>query len=192
MIKYGALIETIDFYNLLAEARKVHGPYHRRDGRQIVIIVNDDGSRRTVSYPKFLVEEHLGRQLDPDLETIDHMDSNFDNNDITNLRIVPRKEHSGDDTRRVKPVEFTCAMCKNTFQRSPRLVRDKAKKKKAGPFCSRSCAGKYSRKLQLKLIDKMDVQPVIDSVYYKRKYVKASLIDPELLIDYLCDVWPEG
>lgn len=170
---------------------KVHGPYKRKDGRQIVIVVENNGTRRTVSYPKWLMELQLGRRLDPNLETVDHIDSNFDNNDLDNLRIVPRDEHSGDDTRRVKPVKFSCAWCDEEFERQPRLVRDKARKNKAGPFCSRKCAGKYSRMLQLKLIEKMDSQPVIDSEYYKRKYVTASgpLISSDVLIDYLCDVW---
>ena len=173
---------------------KVHGPYKRKqDGRQIVIIIENNGKRRTVSYPKWIMEMQLGRKLDPDLETVDHIDSNFENNSIENLRIVPRKEHSGDDTRRVKLVKFTCAWCDKEFERSPRLIRDKAKKNKAGPFCSRSCAGKYSRMLQLKLIDKMDSQQAVDSEYYKRKYVKASvpLISSDFFIDFICDIWPE-
>lgn len=172
---------------------KVHGPYKRQDGRQIVIVVDDDGTRRTISYPKWILELQLGRRLDPDLETVDHIDSNFENNSLENLRIMPRKEHSTEDTRRVKNVKFNCAWCKKEFERSPRLVRDKARKNKAGPFCSRACAGKYSRKLQLKLIDKFDTQPVIDSEYYKKKYVKAfsSIIDSEMLIDFICDIWIE-
>lgn len=172
---------------------KIHGPYKQKNGRQFVIVIEDDGQRRTVSYPKWLLELQLGRKLDPNLETVDHIDSNFDNNSLDNLRLMPRDEHSSDDTRRVKLVKFKCAWCKNEFERSPRLVRDKARKNKAGPFCSRKCAGQYSRKLQLKLIDKFDVQPVVDSEYYKKKYVKAfgSLIDSNALVDYLCDVWDE-
>ena len=178
--------------------KKVHGPYKRRDGRQIVIVVEDDDvngcvTKRTISYPKWLLELQLGRRLDPNLETVDHIDSNFYNNSLDNLRIMPRDEHSRGDTRRVKHVKFNCAWCQKEFERSPRLVRDKARKNKAGPFCSRACAGKYSRKLQLKLIDKFDTQPVIDSEYYKQKYVKASftLISSDELIDYLCDIWEE-
>lgn len=169
---------------------KIYGPYRRSDGRQLVIVVDKNGIKRTVSYPKWLMELQIGRKLDPD-ETIDHWDSNFENNDLNNLRIVPREEHSADDTRRVKLVKFKCAWCDKEFERSPRLVRDKAKKNKAGPFCSRGCAGKYSRTLQLKLIDKFDVQPVIDSEYYKKKYVKAfePLISSDAMIDYLCDIW---
>lgn len=171
----------------------VHGPYKRKDGRQIVILIDNNGKRRTVSYPKWLMELQVGRKLDPNLETIDHIDSNFENNDMNNLRIVPRDQHSADDTRRVKHVKFTCAWCDKEFERSPRLVRDKARKNKAGPFCSRTCAGKYSRMLQLKLIDKLDCQPIIDSEYYKRKYVVASapILTHDYFIDYICDIWSE-
>jgi hypothetical protein len=171
MDKYGDLIELADFYQLLALAEKVYGPYARPDGRKIVIVLDDNGTRRTVSYPKYLVEQSLGRHLDPDSETIDHIDGNFDNNDVNNLRIVPRNEHSGDDTRRAKTVKFNCAWCGNEFERSPRLIRDKAKKNNAGPFCSRRCAGKYSRKLQLKLIEKLSPQQHIETEYYKRKNI---------------------
>jgi hypothetical protein len=47
---------------------KVWGPYKRKDGRQIVIVVERNGKRRTVSYPKWILELQLGRKLDPDLE----------------------------------------------------------------------------------------------------------------------------
>lgn len=165
---------------------KVFGPYKRPDGRQIVIVVENNGQRRTVSYPKWLLEMQLGRKLDPNLETVDHIDSNFDNNDLSNLRIVERSEHSGDDTRRVKNLKLNCAWCAKEFERSPRLIRDKAKKSKAGPFCSRNCAGKYSRMLQLKLIDKLSPQQHVESEYYKRKNVQASAFaDVEIDIDFL-------
>jgi hypothetical protein len=168
-----SLCQIIDDYLLISEARHVLGPYQHENGRKHVVVIEDDGSRRSVSLPKHIMEEHLGRILHPDLETIDHLDCDFQNNDISNLRIVPRKEHSGDDTRRVKLVDFTCSLCGKPFQRSPRLVRDKSKKGVTGIFCSRECAGRYSRKLQLGLIDKMPVQPYIESEYYRRKNVKA-------------------
>jgi hypothetical protein len=173
---------------------KIHGPYKRKDGRQIVIIVENNGQRRTVSYPKWLMEMQLGRRLDPDMETVDHIDSNFDNNDLANLRVVPRAEHSADDTRRVKPHRFSCGWCNKEFERSPRLVRDKSRKNKAGPFCSRACAGKYSRTVQLKLMEKLGPQPMVESEYFKKKYVVAFNWNPihsDFFIDYLCDIWEE-
>jgi hypothetical protein len=177
MQKYGQLLELANFYNLISIAEKVYGPYKRPDGRQIVIIRHKNRSR-TVSYPKYLMEVHLRRPLDRDRETVDHINNDFNDNRLNNLRLVPRDVHSADDTRRVKNVKFKCSMCKKEFERSPRLIRDKSKKNKAGPFCSRQCAGKYSRMFQLKLIKKLNKQPYLESEYYRRKNIKA-------FVDYL-------
>lgn len=177
------LIEKIGFYQLISTARKVHGPYDKGNGRKIVIIVNDDGSRRTVSYPKFLVEENLGRPLDPHLETVDHINRNKDDNDLKNLRIVPRSQHSADDTRRVKLIKLKCSNCGKKFERSPRIIRDKAKKKVRGHFCSKKCSGAYARKLQLGLIDKLPLVQPIESVYYRNKKHISALAD-YLLVKY--------
>jgi len=172
---YTVLTELADLYELLALADKTYGPYYRQDGRQIVVVIDENGIRRTVSYPKYLVEQSLGRRLDPDLETIDHVDGDINNNDLLNLNIVPRNEHSALDTRRVKNLQFNCAECGTEFERSPRLIRDKSKKNKSGPFCSRKCSGRYSRKLQLGQMDKLPIQPFVESEYYKRKNVQAFI-----------------
>lgn len=168
---------------------KIYGPYTRPDSRKIVIVIDRNGVKRTVSYPKWIMECQIGRQLGPD-DTIDHWDSNKNNDELSNLRIVPRSEHSADDTRRVKLVKFKCAWCGKEFERSPRLIRDKSRKGKAGPFHNRSCAGKYSRMLQLKLIDKFDVQPAVDSEYYKRKYASIN-ISQDYFIDLICDIYSD-
>lgn len=178
MDKFAELLEKIEQFCLLTNADKVYGPYYKSNGRQLVIIKKDDGTSRTVSYPKFLVEQHLGRPLDPDLETIDHLDFNFDNNDISNLRVVPRDEHSADDTRRVKLIKLKCDMCGKTFERSPRLIRDRSKKGNTGNFCCKSCSGKYNRLLQLGKIKKLPVPKPRKSQYYRRKNIKA-------FVDYL-------
>lgn len=157
----------------------VHGPYFLKGnkGRQLVIVIDKKtGNRRTVSLPKWIMEKHLGHPLDKDLHTVDHFDSNINNNDINNLRLMPRDEHSREDTRRVKLIKFKCSLCDKDFERSPRLVRDKSKKGATGIFCSRSCAGKYNRKVQLKQMDKFPIQPYIESEYFKKKYVNASLL----------------
>lgn len=166
-----------------ADNFKVFGPYKRQDGRQLVIVVDNNSVRRTISYPKWLLEMQLGRPLDPDLETVQHLDGDHSNNDDDNLKLMPREEHSAQDTRRVKNLKFNCAWCSSEFERSPRLIRDKAKKNKAGPFCSRSCAGRYSRMLQLKIIDKLNPQQHVESEYYNRRDVTASAYS-ELEIDF--------
>lgn len=175
MEKFSFLFEMIDNFELISLAEKVYGPYlNKKTDRSIVIIKDDNGKCSTVSYPKHLVEKFLGKKLDKDT-TIDHWDSNKSNNDLSNLRIVPRDQHSADDTRRVKMIELTCEICGRKFERSPRLIRDKSKKGKVSAFCSRECAGKYSREVQLGLREKLPVQEAPESEYYKRKYVEAYL-----------------
>lgn len=151
---------------------KVYGPYRNDRGRDFVIVVDRKGKKNTISYPKYLMEMHLGRKLDPNKETVDHWDTDKYNNDIKNLRLVPREEHSADDTRRALPAKLKCSWCDKEFERSARVVRDKHKRGVRGTFCSRSCAGKYARSVQLQLInnDAIDLAPNIQSEYYKRKY----------------------
>lgn len=161
------LMDSVNNFALIARAERVYGPYYNgNQNRKIVIIVDEDGSRKTMSWPKYLLEKHLGYSLDPE-DTVDHIDRNHNNDNIDNLRIVPRVQHSTDDTRRVKLVKFKCSLCNKEFERSPRLVRDKSKKGRSGVFCSRHCAGQYARKLQLGQIEKFPVQPYIESEYYR-------------------------
>lgn len=122
---------------------KVYGPYTGKDGRQRVIL-HENGKGNTVSYPKFLVETHIGRKLQFD-ETIDHIDGDFTNNDLTNLRIVNRSEHCSDDIVRRKYIEMVCVECGNVFLSD---WKDR-KRNKAGPFCRKSCSGKYGKKVQM-------------------------------------------
>ena len=41
---------------------RIYGPYYRKDGRQH-IVAYDGMIKRTISYPRFLLETHLGRVL---------------------------------------------------------------------------------------------------------------------------------
>ena len=50
---------------MLTESLKVYGPYTRKDGRKHVVIVNNNGTKTTKSYPRYLMEQHLGRSLEP-------------------------------------------------------------------------------------------------------------------------------
>ena len=171
MKKIAELIESIGFYSLVAEADKVFGPYEIGDvGRKIIIVIDSDGKRSTVSYPKWIMEQHLGRKLDSNLETIDHINTDKNDNRIENLRIMPRDQHSAEDAIRVRPITITCVQCGKVFERSPRLVKNKSNHGKVSSFCSKECAGRYGRQVQLGKIDKLPVPPPPVAEYYKRKY----------------------
>lgn len=125
---------------------KVYGPYLRKDGRKHVIII-DRKFRKTVSYPRYLLEQVLGRSLTDD-ETVDHIDGDFTNNDISNLQILTRVENSkkqfiDNPHLNKKVLIFICPICFNEFQREQRIVkRNQQKRNCKGPYCSKSCASK--------------------------------------------------
>lgn len=72
---------------------KVYGPYLAKDNRKRVVILHDDGTRTTKSYPRVLLEAVLGRELLPD-ETVDHIDGDCTNDSLENLRILSRAENA--------------------------------------------------------------------------------------------------
>lgn len=147
------LVYTGDFKEvcLVYKEYKVYGPYKRKDGRQHVVLVSKSKKRKTVSYPKFIMEKHLNRYLDKN-ETIDHIDGDFNNNDLSNLQVLDRSIHVSLDVKRYSTQNFICPLCGVSFQLKGRKLHDaiwNRKKQKAGPFCSRSCAGKYAKSIQL-------------------------------------------
>lgn len=150
---------------------KVCGPYRRKDGRQHVIIFNE-GKRRTMSYPKYIMEQYLGRSLSS-TETVDHIDRDFNNNNVSNLRVVDKVVHSKEDAKRVKLVCFNCKWCGKESHRQANQLNHNAKLLKAGPFCGRVCAGKYGAALQYGRTEGLKPQPKIPvedrEYYYKEK-----------------------
>lgn len=65
----------------------------QKNGRKLAKYQDDDGSIRYRSYPRFLLEEKLGRPLLPE-ETVDHIDGDFKNDSPDNLRPLSRSENS--------------------------------------------------------------------------------------------------
>lgn len=135
---------------MVYENGKIYGPYTRKDGRQHIVIVYPDGIKKTVSYPKYLVELDLGRYLEKD-EMIDHINGDVLDNNKENLRIIKRSDHISLDVKRYKEKSFTCPLCKGKFKLSGRVLYGamiNRERGKAGPFCSKSCAGRYSQGVQ--------------------------------------------
>lgn len=121
---------------------KVYGPYFRKDGRQHIVIVHDDGRKQTKSYPKYLLEQKLGRELVDD-ETCDHIDGDFQNNALDNLQVLSLVDNVKKSVVRAEMVELSCKVCGTIFTRRAALEKyDRDVRKKDGPFCSKQCVGK--------------------------------------------------
>lgn len=141
--------------------------YYGKDGRKRVYKKYDDGSKKVITYARHLMEERLGRKLRPD-ETVDHIDRDRGNDIIDNLRIVGWGQHASDDNKRAVSIEITCVLCGRKALKSRRHIRHNAKQGKAGPFCGKSCAGKYSQGLQVGKNIKLPIQKSVD---LKHKYI---------------------
>ena len=128
---------------------KVYGAYTRKDGRQHMVLVfhNEKGEiikKKTISYPKFLVECYLNRFLQ-DNETVDHIDGDFLNNSLGNLQVIDRSKHVKLDAKRIKEKVFKCSYCGLDY--IPKNMSNYYSNKRRGnrgSFCSKSCVGKAS------------------------------------------------
>lgn len=152
------------------EDYKIYGPYTRKDGRKHVILINGD-LRKTVSYPKYLIEQHLGRYLSDD-ETVDHIDEDFTNDNIDNLRILSRVCNIKRSSIRLTNVVGVCPICNVEFEYSKtqiKMQRYENTCNRAGPFCSKRCSGIYGSSLQNNRTEKLDRRQVEISYYKESK-----------------------
>lgn len=124
---------------------KIYGPYTRNDGRKHVVIVHEDGRKQTKSYPRLLMEQHLGRELTKD-ETVDHINNDFTDDRIENLQILSLADNASKAMigREAKMYQFLCPCCGKEAFKAFSQVKHNWNKNKTGPYCSRQCAGKAS------------------------------------------------
>lgn len=140
-------VEGTTYY--IGEFMKLYGPYTRKDGRKHIILVDDDGNKTTKSYPRFLMEEYLGRPLLPE-ETIDHINNDFTDDRIENLQLLSLSDNNKKEMmrpeRQRKIYRFICPACGQEAEKYLNQVLSNWKKKREGPYCSRTCAGKATYK----------------------------------------------
>ena len=164
------MVDTRDFdikLIMVYENCKLYGPYiNEKDGRMRCVIAFPNGKKKTVSYPKYLMEVHLGRYLDSD-ETVDHIDGNPLNNELSNLQILNRREHCYNDAIRNKDIIVKCLYCGKEFtiKGSKISQRNRKDRHQSGYFCSRECSGKYGAAIQNGLIKHATIDKVVPNTY---------------------------
>lgn len=108
------------------------------------IFISDDGTRKTISYPRLLMEEKLGRPLTDD-EDVHHIDGNKQNNSIDNLELVSRKYHA-ELHKMYRDKLTTCEICGRPFvwsENTQKWYNSDLKRRNRAISCSRSCSSKY-------------------------------------------------
>ncbi len=128
--------------------------YTCKDGRVRVYLKN---SKRVISYPRFLLEQKLGRILKPN-EQVHHIDGNPLNNNIENLEIkllgVHQREHN---PSKYYDTVINCKWCGKSFVWSAKQQRtfyanrsrkDGSRALIDSPFCSKKCTGAYGKYIQ--------------------------------------------
>lgn len=166
---------------MVYENCKFYGPYlSKKDKRLRCVLVFPNGKKRTVSYPKYLMEVHLDRYLEEN-ETVDHIDGNPLNNEIGNLQILTRGLHAFLDARRNKDIVVTCKYCGKKFIIKGFLIhnRNRTDRPNTGYFCSKSCSGKYGKLVQLGVITPTTLDRVVPETY-KVKSAQEEILDVEV------------
>lgn len=165
---------------MVYENCKIYGPYSSKDKRLRCVIVHNNGQKQTISYPKYLMEIHLDRYLEEN-ETIDHIDGNFLNNDLSNLRVLDRRQHCKEDALRNEDIEVECACCHKIFTiKGTCLVgRNRKDKHQSGYFCSKTCRGKYGKEIQLGLRNLTIVDKIVPNKY-RVKSAQGETFDVEM------------
>lgn len=134
--------------------------YLSQDGRlRITYYDKKENKYKTKSYPKYLMENLLQRELSLN-EDVHHIDGNPLNNNINNLQIRLKGEHQREHVlnnniprKYPKSIIVKCGYCKKEFEVSPAsqsshinkmITRNRSSKY----FCSKQCIGKYGSDIQ--------------------------------------------
>ena len=127
--------------------------YICKDGRVRIYLRE---TNQVISYPKYIMETHLGRKLLLN-EQVHHKDGNPLNNSIDNLEIRLLGEHQREHAVKYHDKLEICGWCGKEFvwtaKQQSDFVRNRNRKDRQyidSPFCSKKCSGEYGKYLQLK------------------------------------------
>lgn len=128
--------------------------YKCKDGRMRAYI---KGTKKVVSYPRLVLEEKLGRELQHN-EQVHHIDEDPLNNNPDNLKVKMLGDHQREHMTKYFDKVVNCSWCGKEFiwtakQQSERASNANRKRRSYvmsnNVFCSASCSGKFGRAIQL-------------------------------------------
>lgn len=149
---YTSEFDEESLLNIYSEYDTVRGPFVGKDGRKRLSLYATGPLALTrakpkfLSYPKAVFEAYHGYRIKEN-ETIDHIDRNFNNNEISNLQVLDRSTHCRLDNPHRNPVFTNCAWCNKRFELSRDQLSTKSLKR-GRFFCSKQCTGLYGKMIQ--------------------------------------------
>ena len=131
---------------------KVINTYKCKDGRVRAYCRDENDKPKVISYPRILMEESLGRPLEP-YEDVHHVDEDTDNNTIDNLKVINHGVHQKLHSSKYFDKLTVCEVCNKTFiwtsERQRLYYADLKRGKNRIISCSRKCSSYYGRQEQL-------------------------------------------
>lgn len=127
------------------KAVRYESPWYMSSGYKTRTLTFMDGSTTTVYEHRLLMEKALGRKLRSG-EVVHHIDGNPSNNSLNNLEILSNREHAKHHAAQKSQeaqLELSCLMCRKVFTRTRCQERYYRKIGKKGPFCGKSCVGRW-------------------------------------------------
>ena len=119
--------------------------YIGKDNRARIYLVDDEGNKKFMSYPRYLMEQKLGRKLLPE-EDVHHKDGNTLNNELDNLEILMHGEHQRMHSTKYFDTIETCMVCGRRFimtgHKWAKLMVDLRRGRNRYLTCSKQCAGR--------------------------------------------------
>lgn len=131
---------------------QVINTYIGNDGRERAYCRDENGKAKIVSYPRILMEEKLGRPLEP-YEDVHHKDENKLNNNIENLELINHGMHQRQHSKKYYDKIAICEVCGKEFVWKDAVQRryyiDIKRGKSRLISCSKRCSAYYGRMEQL-------------------------------------------
>lgn len=114
-----------------------------KEGRKTLILVNNNQNRSSTQYARYLISVSLKRFLTKE-ETVDHIDEDKNNDDLSNLQILSRSENNT-KSKKLPNVKLCCPVCSKKFEKTRTQLRGKKERAEKNLIaCSRKCGGKLS------------------------------------------------
>lgn len=126
----------------MKEIDHVNGPYINTSGYKYVQIFYKDGTKKTTTYARYLIEQSIGRSLNEN-EEVDHKDDDKTNDSLENLQILSHKENVDKMNRKYygrKNFKFICPACNKEAIKYFAIVLYVWNNGSSGPFCTQNCA----------------------------------------------------